>query len=274
MKNYNITLDYVKCYKDKCKKENEKVIKNSNILNMKTELAKITDLKKKEALIKQIYSNKDQNNLDICAFNKCKKLNTDLIKVRINTLLDNIKLYDIKLSSDNQEKLNKLKKLSIKTSLTDEEYLSFIISLKIIQEIVNKQLSDIFKPIIENMGKLIKCSEKNCTILYRNVAEDKELREKKVSLHGIKDTNKRNKLIKEIFSSKKQVELDKCIAKKCNKICLNVIHESMKLINQKIKNKNIKIPDNIKFNDVKKLSVDDIPELIIKFNQISHFVGK
>jgi hypothetical protein len=76
----------------------------------------------------------------------------------------------------------------------------------------------------------------------------------------MKDDKERNKLIKEVYSNEKQVKLDKCIIKKCNKKSLEYIKELIKI-------SNLKIPKEKQFPNIKKITEDDIPDIIIKFKQ-------
>ena len=64
------------------------------------------------------------------------------------------------------------------------------------------------------------------------------------------------------------------ITNKCNKASLKTIQEALKDYYNKIKYFNIKIPDNIKLPDIKKITEDNIPEYIIKLNQIASYIQK
>ena len=92
-----------------------------------------------------------------------------------------------------------------------------------------------------------------------------------MSSFNIKDDKKRNEVIKNAYSNENQVKLDKCITNKCNKISLDYINEVIKQFNNKIKTFNLKIPIVPK---LKKLSEDDIPEIIIKINQVARYIDK
>jgi len=90
---------------------------------------------------------------------------------------------------------------------------------------------------------------------------------KKLSIILMKDDEKRNKIIRDIYSNKKQVKLDKCYVKNCNNEYLNVLKEVIEIYNKKIKTRNINIPEI----NINKINENDIPEFIIKFNQfINH----
>ena len=48
----------------------------------------------------------------------------------------------------------------------------------------------------------------------------------------------------------------------------------MKLINNKIKYFKLKIPEDLKFTDIKKITDDDIPKVIIKLNKLLRYIDK
>lgn len=223
---FHLIDDFIKCYKEKCKEDNEKI--------------------------------------ELCKIKNCLIL--------LNIIKNNIIIYDIKLSTILKKKYDILIRLSSKTSLTDEEYLNFVVLLNIFDKITSKYIIDKNIKLYELEKEYIKCSKNKCANLYNNVLDDKDIHYKKISLNYIKDDKKRNELIREIFSNKKQVELDKCITNKCNKISLKIIQENMKIFNNKIKLFNIKIPDDIIFDNIKKITINDIPHIIIKFNQIVNYL--
>jgi hypothetical protein len=113
-----------------------------------------------------------------------------------------------------------------------------------------------------------------CKGLYNDITQDKELMKKKLSIFSIKDDKKRNKVIEEVYSNEKQVKVDKCITNKCNKASLIFIQELLKSFNKKIKYFKLKIPEDLKFTDIKKITEADIPKVIIKLNKLSNFINK
>jgi len=149
-----------------------------------------------------------------------------------------------------------------------------VILFQIIHEFINDKIVEIQTPILNSLNQLVKCSIDKCKDLYDDVKKDEELTKKKISVFSIKDDKKRNKMIREVYSNENQVKLDKCIAKKCNKPNLKLVQEYIKLLNKKIDMFNIKIPDNIKLPNINKITEEDIPELVIKFNQFSRYVNK
>ena len=118
------------------------------------------------------------------------------------------------------------------------------------------------------------CGRNKCESLFNEVKQDKELFKKKISTFSIKDDKKRNKVIEEVYSNEKQVKLDKCVTNKCNKASLIFVQELLKSINNKIKYFKLKIPENLKFTDIKKITEADIPNVIIKLNKLSRYIDK
>lgn len=262
-----------KCSKEKCKKEYEIVINNKKLKLEKEKLFQEKDLKKKEQLINNIFSNINQNNLDLCIYKKCK-IQKQLIEYRIKSIKDKINFYNIKFPKYYQDKYDNFMELSSKKSFNDEEYLKLIILFQILQRFISIKITEINKPFIKSYEDYINCGMNKCNDLYKNTAKDENLSKKKISTYSIKDDNKRNKVIREVYSNEKQVQLDKCITNKCNKASLKLIQETLKVFNKKIKYFKIKIPDNLKLPDIKKITEDDIPELIIKLNQLGRYIDK
>jgi hypothetical protein len=273
MNTYDLTLKLIKCSKDKCKKEHEKASTDENLKKDRMKLIQSNNLKEINELIKKIYSNKLQNNIDICAYKKCK-VHKQLYELRIKSLKDKIKVYNIKLTTDLKNKFDELIKLNAKPSFTDEELLKSIIIIQTLQRFINDKIKTINEPFIKLLGDYISCGKKNCNVLFEEVKNDKILTDKKMKVSSIKDDEKRNKIIKEIYSNEKQIKLDKCITKKCNKLSLKLIQDMTKIFNNKIKVFNLKPPEHIKIPDIKKISEDDIPEIIIKLNQLSKYIDK
>ena len=267
-----LVQDSNKCSKEKCNNEFNKVVNDKKLKLEKEKLFKAKDLNEKEKIIANINSNKNQNEYDLCAYKKCKILKT-LQDYKIKLMNDKIKFYNIKFPKDIKIKYDLLIKLTSKSSLTDEEYIKMLFLFQILNRFISFKYMEFNKPFFNSYGDYLNCSLKKCEALGKDVSQDKDLIKKKMSSFTIKDANKRNKVISEVFSNEKQVKLDKCITNKCNNESLKLFQESIKILNNKIKYFNIKIPDNIKLPDIKKITEDNIPEYIIKLNQISRYIN-
>lgn len=265
--------DFIECYKNKCKEKFDKVINDKKLVSGKMKLNKENNIVKKEKIIRQVYSNPIQRDLDLCAYKNCKMVKKLLI-YRLKIFKDKIKLYDIKLSPNLQLKFKRYEELVSKTSMNDDEYLEYIILFHTINGFINDKIVFIKAPFMKSFVDYMNCSNKKCKDLYADIRKDDDLTKKKISIFSIKDDKKRNELIREVYSNEKQVNLDKCITNKCNKPSLKLLQENMKLLNKKIEMFNIKIPANIKLPDIKKITEADIPEVIIKLNQISKYIDK
>ena len=270
--NNTLTENFVKCYKNKCKEKYDKVMNDKNLISGKRRFLKEKDIIKKEKIIRKVYSNPIQRDLDLCAYKSCKIVKK-LQKHRLKIMKDKMKLYDIKLTPELQLKFKRYEELIMKTSMNDDEYLEYVILFQTIHSFLSDKIILIKKPFYKSVKDFLKCSKK-CNNLHTEVLNDKDLMKKHISVFNIKDDKKRNKMIRDVYSNEKQVKLDKCITKKCNKSSLKLLQESMKLFEKKIKYFNIKIPDNIKLPDIKKITEADIPEIIIKINQIGRYIGK
>lgn len=261
------------CSKEKCKDEFNKVLNDKKLKSEKENLFKEKDLKKKEELINTIFSNKNQNNLDLCIYKKCK-IQKQIQEYRLKSMKDKINLYNIKFPKIYKDKFDNFIELSSKPFLTDEEYIKLIILFQIIHRFISNKVMEFNKPLFLFHENFMNCGKNKCKDLFDKVAQDKELTKKKISTNLIKNDKKRNKIITDIYSNEKQVELDKCITKKCNKDSLNLIKETLKIFNNKIKYFKLKIPDDIKLHDIKKITENDIPEIIIKINKLSRYINK
>jgi len=268
-----LVQDSNKCSKEKCNKELNKVINDKKLKLEKEKLFKTRELKKKEKIIANINLNKNQNEFDLCAYKKCK-IHKKLHEYKIKLMKDKINLYKIKFPKEFQIKYDLLIQLTSKPSLTDEEYIKMLFLFQILTRFISNKQMEFNKDLIKSYEDYINCGLKECKVLQQEVLSDKDLTKKKLSAFFIKDDNKRNKEIREVFSNEKQVKLDKCITNKCNKASLKTIQEALKDYYNKIKYFNIKIPDNIKLPDIKKITEDNIPEYIIKLNQIASYIQK
>jgi len=258
--------DFTKCKKEICKKEFEKINKNKKLIIEKKRLEKKKDFNDIDKIINNIYSNIDQKEYNLCLYKKCEVYNK-ILQDRINILKNNIKEHNIKLSPEFQNKFDNLLKLFNKKSLTDEEYIKSIILYQFIKKLINIKVDEHIKEVFNVAGIFQKCSNNNCKKSQKEVFDDKELRKKKLSIILMKDDEKRNKIIRDIYSNEKHIKLDKCNVKNCNNEYLNLLKEVIEIYNKKIKTQNINIPEI----NINKINENDIPEFIIKFNQfINH----
>ena len=247
---------------NKCKDKYDIVDNDKEIIEIKNKLMRSMNYKEFEKNLIDYYSNKNVKDLELCAFKNFKD--------KINFIKKNVILYDIKLSTEFKKKLDKLIKLSSKPSLKDEEYMSFLILLKLFEKIINNNIIDSNMKLVELIGEYKRCSKKYC----KKYDTDKELKEKLKIIVNMKDDKKRNELIREVYSNEKQIKLDKCIVNNCNNAYLKLIQQSLKYYNNIIKVYDIKIPKDIQLANIKKISQEDIPEIIIKFNQIDNYIKK
>jgi hypothetical protein len=273
MSTFNLILKLIKCSKKKCKKENDMISNDKEIRNDKMKLEETKDLKEREKLITKIYSNKLQNEVDLCAYKNCK-IHKKLYEAKIKSIKDKIKVYNIKLTIDLKKKFNELLKLNEKSILTNEEFLKSIILIQIIQRFINDKVKEINDPFYKLLGDYVSCGKNKCDSLFEEVKKDNILSKKKMSVYSIKDDKKRDKVIRDVYSNEKQVKLDKCITTKCNKLSLNLLQEMIKILNNKAKAFNLKLPEHIKLSNIKKINEEDIPEIIIKLNQLSRYIDK
>ena len=262
------------CSKKKCSKELDKVSNDKKLKLEREKLFKTRDLDEKEKILTNVYSNKNQVNLDLCKYKHCKKVNKTLQDHKLKVMKDEIKLYNIKFPEKYKKKYNELIKLTSKTSITDDEYLKITLLFQILTRFFSNKIMEYNKKLFEARSNYLNCGKNKCESLFNDVSQDKELMKKKLSILTIKDYKKRNKVIEEVYSNEKQVKLDKCVTNKCNKASLIFVQELLKSINNKIKYFKLKIPENLKFTDIKKITEADIPNVIIKLNQLSNFINK
>jgi hypothetical protein len=262
------------CAKKNCSKESDKVSNDKKLKLERDKLIKTRDLDEKEKILTNIYSNKNQVNLDLCKFKHCKKVNKTLQDHKLKVMKDEIKLYNIKFPEKYKNKYNELIKLTSKSSITDEEYLKITLLFQILTRFFSNKVMEYNKKLFEARSNYLNCGMNKCKDLYNDITQDKELMKKKLSIFSIKDDKKRNKVIEEVFSNEKQVKGDKCITNKCNKASLIFVQEMLKIFNKKIKYFKLKIPEDLKFTDIKKITEADIPKVIIKLNKLSNFINK
>ena len=266
--------EFINCYKENCKDELEKIHNDKKLKVLKKRLEKRKDWKDIDKIILEIYSNKNQKDFDLCVFKNCK-IRKDFHELKINDLIKKIEIFEIKFPKDIQKKYDNLIQLFSKPSLTDEEYINFLILfyyfLKIIEIIVMKKSFDILK----HWEYYSKCRNIKCKKIYKDVNNDEELKNKRSLIWKYySNDDERNKVISDIYSNEKQVNLDKCMVKNCNKIFLNLLQYTQKHYNKIIKAYDIKIPKDIQLPDITKLKAKDIPEIIIKYNQIIFYSDK
>ena len=262
------------CAKKKCSKESDKVSNDKKLKLEREKLIKTRDLDEKEKILTNIYSNKNQVNLDLCKYKHCKKVNKTLQDHKLKVMKDEIKLYNIKFPEKYKNKYNELIRLTSKSSITDEEYLKITLLFQILTRFFSNKVMEYNKKLFEARSNYLNCGMNKCKGLYNDITQDKELMKKKLSIFSIKDDKKRNKVIEEVYSNEKQVKVDKCITNKCNKASLIFIQELLKSFNKKIKYFKLKIPEDLKFTDIKKITEADIPKVIIKLNKLSNFINK
>jgi hypothetical protein len=262
------------CSKKKCSKELDKVSNDKKIKLEREKLIKTRDLDEKEKILTNIYSNKNQNNLDLCKYKHCKKVNKTLQDHKLKVMKDEIKLYNIKFPEKYKKQYNELIKLTSKSSITDDEYLKITLLFQILTRFISGKYMEYIKSSADAFSNYYNCGRNKCESLFNDFKQDKELFKKRISTFSIKDDKKRNKVIEEVYSNEKQVKLDKCIAKKCNNISLKLIQEELKLNNNKIKYFKLNIPEDLKFTDIKKITEADIPKVIIKLNKLSRYIDK
>ena len=64
--------EYMKCYKENCKDELEKIHNDKKLKVLKNRLEKKKDWKDIDKIIFDIYSNKNQQDFSLCAYKNCK----------------------------------------------------------------------------------------------------------------------------------------------------------------------------------------------------------
>ena len=185
-------------------------------------------------------------------FIQIKNIQDKYLKFINNSII----FYDIKLSN---ELIEKLKELSSKPSLTDEEYINKIILLKFFNKIASINLFKSKNKLLKLLEGAINCSNKYCY----EFKLDKELQDKKQSIIKMKNDKKRNEFIKEVYSNEKQIKLDKC-----NKDTLKFIQESLKFYNDYLKLFDIEVPKDIQMSNIIELKENDIPKIVINFYHI------
>jgi hypothetical protein len=266
--------EFKNCAKTKCKIEYKKVLKNNSLNDKKsTILFHSTDLTKMKEYINDIFSNKEQNELDLCIINKCNVSN-DYFRKKINFLNNKIKVYNIQLTDELQKILNELISITSIYKLTKDIYIKGIKLYQLLYVYIFKKSIEANNRILDLDGKQFECILNKCEKLHNDVLYDNELQQIKRGIFHLKNNKKRDKVIDEYFSNKKRIELDKCIIEKCNEITLEFIKESIDLINKKIEIFELKIPRDIRISNIEKITEADIPDLIIKFNKLQRYMGK
>jgi len=258
-------LSIKECIKEKCKDKYEIINNDKEIDDINNKLFSSVNYKDIEKNLINLYSKQNVKDLELCAFKKCKNIKM-IHQDKLKFIKNNIILYDIKLSNEFNKKYDNLIKLSLKPILNNQEYINFIVLLYLFEKIITNNIIDSNMKLFELMGEYKRCSKKYCRKF--------ETKDEKNLISNIKDDDERNKIIREIYSNEKQIKLDKCINNKCNKKQLILIQELLKKFNNKIKLFNIKIPKDIQLPFVNKITEKDIPELIIKLNQISYLLKK
>ena len=93
------------CSKKKCSKELDKVSNDKKLKLEREKLFKTRDLDEKEKILTNVYSNKNQVNLDLCKYKHCKKVNKTLQDHKLKVMKDEIKLYNIKFPEKYKKKI-------------------------------------------------------------------------------------------------------------------------------------------------------------------------
>ena len=255
-----------KCVKKKCKESFEKVSNDKKLILAKKRLDNIKDLKKKEKAITDIYLNKNQKELSLCTYKKCK--NKKIIEFNIKLFKDKIKLYNIILSPIYKKKFDKLIELTNKTNLTDDEYIKYIILFNNIKKFINNKEYESKELYNKAFSKYLKCKDNKCNELSKKILLDSDLFQKKMLTYSIKNNKKRNEVIKDYYSNENQVNLDKCLINNCNRQSLKYFQEFIKSLNNKIKAFDLKLPINLQLpEDIKKINENnwtletDIPNI-------------
>ena len=269
-----IIQEYINCYKENCKDEYDNIGKDKKLQIIKNKLIKNNNWKDIDKIIFDIYSNKNQKDFELCVYKKCSIVK-DFQKYKINSLNKKIKILEIKFSNDIQIKYDNFIKLFSKSSLTDEEYIDFIILFYYFDKIIEIKVTEKLFNIFKHWDNYSKCSNKNCKGLYNEVNNDEELKKKRsLIFQYYNNEDERNKVIRDIYSNQKQVNLDKCMVKKCNKILLKLLQYTLKHFNNIIKAYDVKIPKEIQLPEIIKLKEKDIPEIMIKYYQIFNYSNK
>jgi hypothetical protein len=264
-----VIQEYMKCYKENCKDEYDNIGKDKKI-----QIFKNKNWKEIYKIIVDIYSNKNQKDFELCVYKKCSIIK-DFQEYKINSLNKKIEIFEIKFSNDIKIKYNNLIKLFSKSSLTDEEYIDFIILFYYFDKIIEIKVMEKLFNILKHWENYSKCSKKKCNDLYNEVNNDEELKKKKILIFQYyNNEDERNKVIRDIYSNQKQVNLDKCMIKNCNKILLNLLQYTLKHFTNIIKAYDIKIPKEIKLPKIIKITEKDIPEIMIKYYQIFNYSNK
>ena len=206
-----------KCSKQKCSNELDKVLNDKKLQLEKEKLIKKNDLDAYDKLITNIYSNKNQNNLDLCSYKKCKKVNKTLQNNKLKELDDKIKLYNIIFPKKYKEKYNELIRLTSKTYITDDEYLKITLLFQILTRFISGKYMEYIKSSADAFSNYYNCGRNKCEGLFNEVKQDKELFKKKISTFSIKDDKKRKgedlgNPPKKVSTEKKpqiEIELDK-----------------------------------------------------------------
>jgi len=269
-----VIQEYINCYKENCKDEYDNIGKDKKLQIIKNKLIKNKNWKDIDKIIFDIYSNKNQKDFELCVYKKCSIVK-DFQEYKINSLNKKIKILEIKFSNDIQIKYDNFIKLFSKSSLTDEEYIDFIILFYYFDKIIEIKVTEKLFNIFKHWDNYSKCSNKNCKGLYNEVNNDEELKKKRsLIFQYYNNEDERNKVIRDIYSNQKQVNLDKCMVKKCNKILLKLLQYTLKHFNNIIKAYDVKIPKEIQLPEITELKEKDIPEIMIKYYQIFNYSNK
>jgi len=264
------------CHNTKCKSYNDEIYKDKALSSKLLKFIKENDIKKAEKIKIELSKNPKIKAYELCQYNSCKNSFYNFMKKKYDSFQFTIKLYNIKLNAHLVKLNNELGTLIIKKKLSEEEIIRLFIIYSILQKFLIRSI--IHNPVMRFVLLTARCSFEKCTELYKLVKGDKDVLKLKVSSLLEKNEKKRNKYIEEWASHPKQVALDKCVAKHCNKFNFDLIKEGLKIYKKTIELKKIKFPLNIEedinyLSSLKKLTEKDIPKAIIAFAKINGYIN-
>ena len=194
-----------KCSKQKCSNELDKVLNDKNLQLEKEKLIKKNDMNSYDKLITNIYSNKNKNNLDLCAYKKCKNINKNLQINKLKEMDDKIKLYNIIFPKKYKEKYNELIRLTSKVSITDDEYLKITLLFQILNIFISGKYMEYIKSSADAYSNYYNCGRNKCESLFNEVKHDKELFKKGYLFFQLKMIKKEIKLLKKFILMKNKL---------------------------------------------------------------------
>jgi len=262
------------CYKEKCKSYMEEISKDEALQSKLLKNLPGLDSKKAEKIGIEIYKNPNFKLFTLCRYNSCKSKFYIKIKELYKSFQYHIKLYDIKLNAHLAKLNNEFGTLLNKKKLNEEEIIRLFIIINIIK---NEEVNIIFNNHFAKLSfKLFKCTKK-CDDLSKIMIQNKDLFDLRLKMILEKDIIKKYKLIEDITLHPAQLNLEKCITHKCNKIYFEVFKKGLELNIKKIKLNKLKVPEIIKkeidyLTSLKKLSEENLAKVSIAAQKISSFI--